>query len=144
MLASAICARTSGLRYSSIIACDSAVMRSMIQKTLLLSGLQVGEIHQAGNGREGLDALIHKYAPAWPVQQIAVIDRNVLRIAIYELSGATGTPPKVAINEAVDLAKLFGSDNSSRFVNGVLGAAMSAGGSIELPPTPVAVGPAKD
>ena len=82
--------------------------------------------------REQLDALIHKFAPAWPVQQIAVIDRNVLRIAIYELSGATGTPPKVAINEAVDLAKLFGSDNSSRFVNGVLGAAVGGGERIEL------------
>jgi transcription antitermination protein NusB len=82
--------------------------------------------------RERLDALIHKYAPAWPVQQIAVIDRNVLRIAIYELSGATGTPPKVAINEAVDLAKMFGSDNSSRFVNGVLGAAVSSGERIDL------------
>ncbi len=86
--------------------------------------------------RDGLDALIHKYAPAWPVQQIAVIDRNILRIAIYELSGATGTPPKVAINEAVDLAKLFGSDNSSRFVNGVLGAAVGGGERIELHATP--------
>jgi N utilization substance protein B len=73
-----------------------------------------------------------------------VIDRNVLRIALLELSSLRDTPPKVAINEAVDLAKLFGSDSSSRFVNGVLGAAMSAGGSIELPPTAAAVSPAKD
>ncbi|OQA47637.1 MAG: hypothetical protein BWY52_00036 [Chloroflexi bacterium ADurb.Bin325] len=96
--------------------------------------------------REALDALIHKYAPAWPVQQIAVIDRNVLRIAIYELSGATGTPPKVAINEAVDLAKLFGSDNSSRFVNGVLGAAIG-GERITLsaaPDAPQAAAPDKE
>lgn len=96
--------------------------------------------------REALDALIHKYAPAWPVQQIAVIDRNVLRIAIYELSGATGTPPKVAINEAVDLAKLFGSDNSSRFVNGVLGAAIG-GERITLsaaPAAPQAAAPDKE
>ena len=85
--------------------------------------------------RDRLDALIQRYAPAWPVAQIAVIDRNVLRIALLELSSLRDTPPKVAINEAVDLAKLFGSDSSSRFVNGVLGAAMSAGGSIELPPT---------
>ncbi len=75
--------------------------------------------------RERLDAVIQHYAPAWPVSQIAVIDRNVLRIALFELSGATSTPPKVAINEAVDLAKLFGSDNSSRFVNGVLGSAIA-------------------
>lgn len=76
--------------------------------------------------RELLDALIQKHAPAWPVAQIAVVDRNVLRLAMFELSGATDTPPKVAINEAVDLAKTYGSDNSSRFVNGVLGAAVAA------------------
>ena len=76
--------------------------------------------------RQHLDALIQKYAPAWPVAQIAVVDRNVLRIALFELTGLTNTPPKVAINEAVDLAKTFGSDNSSRFVNGVLGAAVAA------------------
>ena len=76
--------------------------------------------------REALDALIQKHAPAWPVEQIAIIDRNILRLALVELSPAIGTPPKVAINEAVDLAKLFGSDNSSRFVNGVLGAVMAA------------------
>lgn len=75
--------------------------------------------------RDQLDALIQKFAPAWPVAQIAIVDRNILRLALYELTGATGTPPKVAINEAVDLAKTFGSDNSSRFVNGVLGAAVS-------------------
>ena len=75
--------------------------------------------------RSHLDALIQKYAPAWPVDQIAVVDRNLLRIALYELSEAMATPPKVAINEAVDLAKTFGSDNSSRFINGVLGSALS-------------------
>jgi transcription antitermination protein NusB len=82
--------------------------------------------------REQLDFFIHKYAPAWPVSQIAVVDRNILRIALYELSGASGTPPKVAINEAVDLAKMFGSDNSSRFVNGVLGTAVAGGERIVL------------
>lgn len=85
--------------------------------------------------RDELDALIQKFAPAWPVAQIAIVDRNVLRIALFELSGATDTPPKVAINEAVDLAKLFGSDNSSRFINGVLGAAVNAGVRLELPPS---------
>jgi N utilization substance protein B len=82
--------------------------------------------------RDQLDLLIQKYAPAWPVAQIAVIDRNILRIALYELSSASGTPQKVAINEAVDLAKLFGSDNSSRFVNGVLGTAVADGERIAL------------
>ena len=76
--------------------------------------------------RDELDALIQKFAPAWPVARIAIVDRNVLRIALFELTGATNTPPKVAINEAVDLAKLFGSDHSSRFVNGVLGTAVNA------------------
>ena len=94
--------------------------------------------------RDRLDALIQQYAPAWPVSQIAVIDRNVLRLALIELSTIPDTPPKVAINEAVDLAKLFGSDSSSRFVNGVLGAAMNAGVPIELPRSSEPVGPEKD
>jgi transcription antitermination protein NusB len=81
-----------------------------------------------------LDALIQQYAPTWPVSQIAVIDRNVLRMALFELTGVTDTPPKVAINEAVDLAKIFGSDSSSRFVNGVLGSAIGEGERIDLLP----------
>ena len=68
-----------------------------------------------------LDRLIERYAPEWPVEQIAIIDRNILRIAIYEVLSCDGTPLKVAINEAVELAKQFGSDSSGRFVNGVLG-----------------------
>ena len=69
-----------------------------------------------------LDELIQHYAPEWPVDQMAVVDRNVLRIAIYEFSISQATPIKVAINEAVEMAKLFGSDSAPRFVNGVLGA----------------------
>lgn len=84
--------------------------------------------------RARLDELIQHYAPAWPVDQIAVVDRNVLRIALFELTGPAGTPPKVAINEAVDLAKQFGSDNSSRFVNGVLGSAVADHEPITLAP----------
>ena len=68
-----------------------------------------------------LDELIARYAPEWPVDQIAIIDRNILRIAIYEILFRQDTPVKVAINEAVELAKSFGSDSSGRFVNGVLG-----------------------
>jgi len=88
--------------------------------------------------RDRLDELIQRYAPAWPVAQIAVVDRNVLRIALFELSSQTQTPPKVAINEAVDLAKLFGSDSSFRFVNGVLGSAMAEHEHVTLasPPSP--------
>lgn len=71
-----------------------------------------------------LDAIIQPIAPEWPIDQIARIDRIILRQAIYELTELGDVvPPKVAINEAVELAKAFGSDNSSKFVNGVLGTA---------------------
>jgi len=69
-----------------------------------------------------LDRLIHKYAPEWPLDQMAIIDRNILRIAIWEFAVDRQTPTKVAINEAVELAKLYGSDSAPRFINGVLGA----------------------
>jgi N utilization substance protein B len=72
--------------------------------------------------REEIDRNIHKYAPAWPVDQIANIDRNILRLAIYEILFDNKVPVKVAVSEAVELAKAFGSDKSSKFVNGVLGA----------------------
>ena len=68
-----------------------------------------------------LDHLIGKYAPEWPLDQIAAIDRNILRIALWEFAVFRETPLKVAINEAVELAKLYGSDSAPRFVNGVLG-----------------------
>lgn len=74
-----------------------------------------------------LDQVMAELAPEWPVDQIAVIDRNILRIAIYELLFDLDTPPKVAINEAVELAKMFGSDSSPRFVNGVLGSLANRG-----------------
>lgn len=69
-----------------------------------------------------IDALITKYAPEWPLEQITVVDRNVLRIGVYELKFATDIPSKVAINEAIELAKSFGGESSGKFVNGVLGA----------------------
>ncbi len=71
--------------------------------------------------RDALDAIIQGIAPEWPVDQIAPIDRNILRMAAFEILVDHETPPKLAINEAVELAKMFGSDSSSRFVNGVLG-----------------------
>ena len=71
---------------------------------------------------EQLDVTIAKYAPEWPLEQIAAIDRNILRIAFWEFAIQGETPIKVAINEAVELAKLYGSDSAPRFVNGVLGA----------------------
>ena len=72
--------------------------------------------------KEKLDAQIRRYAPAWPIEQIAFIDRNILRLAIFEILIDNKIPVKVAINEAVELAKNFGGDSSSKFVNGVLGA----------------------
>jgi len=69
-----------------------------------------------------LDALIAKFAPEYPVDQLAIVDRNVLRLALFELRAMGDVPVKVAINEAVELAKLYGSDSAPRFVNGVLGA----------------------
>lgn len=68
-----------------------------------------------------LDIFIHRYAPEWPLEQMAYIDRNILRIAIFEFAIDGQTPIKVAINEAVELAKTFGSDSAPRFINGVLG-----------------------
>ncbi len=71
--------------------------------------------------KEKIDLNIQNFAPAWPIEQIPVVDRNILRLAIFEVLLDNKVPVKVAINEAVELAKTFGGDNSSRFVNGVLG-----------------------
>jgi len=68
-----------------------------------------------------LDAVIVPVAPEWPIEQIARMDRIVLRIGVYELLFDNSVPPKVVINEAVELAKAFGGENSSKFINGVLG-----------------------
>jgi N utilization substance protein B len=83
-------------------------------------------VHGVEAHREQLDDLIGQYAPEWPVDQIAIIDRNVLRLAIFEVLMRDDTPVKVAINEAVELAKEFGSDSSGRFVNGVLGSLVAS------------------
>jgi N utilization substance protein B len=73
--------------------------------------------------RPTIDSLIEKCAPEWPLEQVTVIDRNILRLGIYELMHGNydEVPPKVAINEAIELAKTFGGESSARFVNGVLG-----------------------
>lgn len=73
--------------------------------------------------QEAIDAMIEKCAPEWPLDQVTVIDRNILRLGIFELVHGSydDAPPKVAINEAIELAKTFGGDSSARFVNGVLG-----------------------
>ena len=71
--------------------------------------------------RHDLDLVIARCAPEWPLDQIAAIDRNILRLACWEFALQGDTPIKVAINEAVELAKMFGSESAPRFVNGVLG-----------------------
>ena len=79
-------------------------------------------VHGVVEHRSVLDEAIQTYAPEWPLEQIAVIDRNILRIAIFEFAVRARTPVGVAIDEAVELAKLFGADGASSFINGVLGA----------------------
>ena len=71
--------------------------------------------------RDKIDSIIQTHAPAWPLSQVAVVDRNILRIAVFEIVLTSSVPFKAAINEAVELAKIFGSDNSAKFINGVLG-----------------------
>ncbi len=73
------------------------------------------------SNRERIDQIIQERAPAWPLEQIAPIDRNILRVAIYEVVIDNRVPMRAAINEAVELAKAFGGENSPKFVNGVLG-----------------------
>jgi len=73
--------------------------------------------------KEKIDKLIEKYAPEWPISKINLVDRNILRLGIYELlyGDSQEVPPKVAINEAIELAKEFSGETSGRFINGVLG-----------------------
>lgn len=78
-------------------------------------------VHGVDQRQQEIDDTIRPIAPEWPIEQIARMDRVILRIGVYELIYQEGVPPKVAINEAVELAKAFGGDNSSKFVNGVLG-----------------------
>lgn len=72
--------------------------------------------------QEQIDAIIEKYAPEWPLDKITLVDRNILRIGVWELVFDDSIPPKVSINEAIEIAKTFGGDSSGKFVNGVLGA----------------------
>jgi transcription antitermination protein NusB len=82
-------------------------------------------VHGVLQNLERIDGLIANAAPHWPVAQLPKIDKNILRLAIYEVLVDNRVPTKAAINEAVELAKIFGSESSSRFVNGVLGTVVS-------------------
>lgn len=90
-----------------------------LEDSVFASHLVEGTLHE----RPVIDKLIEKCAPEWPLEQVTAVDRNILRLGIYELmyGNYDEVPPKVAINEAIELAKTFGSDSSPRFVNGVLG-----------------------
>ena len=93
---------------------------SAIEDTTFVKNLVMGVIEH----QQDLDEKIQPMAPEWPLEQIARIDRSTLRLGLFELLHSKDkVPPKVAINEAVELAKAFGSDNSSKFINGVLGTA---------------------
>jgi len=85
--------------------------------------------------RQRLDAIIQEHAPSWPVDQLSAVDRNILRIAIFEILMNNRTPPKAAINEAVELSKTFGGENIHRFINGVLGSVMARLGAEQETPT---------
>jgi N utilization substance protein B len=89
-----------------------------------ISGLISGTV----NNKSEIDRQIKSFAPTWPVEQIAVIDRNILRLAIFEILFDNKVPVKVVINEAVELAKTYGSETSARFVNGVLGSVSAVAG----------------
>ena len=82
-------------------------------------------VSQVIRNKENLDRNIQRFAPAWPIGQVPVIDRNILRLAIFEVLFDNKVSIKVAINEAVELAKKFGSDSSPKFINGVLGSVSS-------------------
>jgi N utilization substance protein B len=109
---------------------DSAARPPEVVVERLLAGTSLSEEYAAFvrelvagtmRHRDDIDRKIRKFAPAWPVEQIAMIDRNILRLAIFEILFDNKVPVKVAVSEAVELAKAFGSESSAKFVNGVLG-----------------------
>jgi N utilization substance protein B len=102
---------------------EEALARLRAEETLAQEALSFSEELVKGvlQNKSEIDAFIKKFAPAFPPEQMSIVDRNILRLAIFEILFNDKTPIKVAINEAVELAKKFGSDSSSRLINGVLG-----------------------
>ncbi|HEX2906835.1 MAG TPA: transcription antitermination factor NusB [Phototrophicaceae bacterium] len=102
------------------------VITTRLQEPPALSKRAVRYLRRLVSGvmehRHKLDTIIRQYAPEWPLEQVAIVDRNILRMAIFELSVQISTPVGVVIAEAVELAGLFGAEGTPRFVNGVLGA----------------------
>jgi N utilization substance protein B len=100
-----------------ILGRNIAVYKDVVDEAEFIKDLAEGTLKNENK----IDAMIIPAAPEWPIDQIAKMDKAILRMSIYELLIKKDVPPKVAINEAVELAKEFGGDNSSKFVNGVLG-----------------------
>ena len=114
----------------SVLARNIARYEATVDDTKFIEQL----VHGVAKLEKELDAALGPLAPEWPIEQIARIDRVVLRMGLYELRYAADVPHKVVINEAVELAKAFGSENSSKFINGVLGTALrQAEGEEETP-----------
>jgi len=106
---------------------DSVLERTLSMKALTGDGASFARklVHGVLENQDRLNSTIKRYATAFPVDQLAGMDRNILKIALYEILLDDKTPAKVAINEAVELAKEFGAETSPKFINGVLGTAIS-------------------
>lgn len=106
---------------------DRIIERTVQEKGLLDEGAKfAGElVNGVINNRQSLDNTIANFAPAFPVAQLAPMDRNILRLALYEIMVQQSAPAKVAVNEAVELAKEFGAETSPKFINGVLGSVIA-------------------
>ena len=102
---------------------EQALERLLVEASLPEEGVNFARELVSGvlTNKERIDNIIQTHAPAWPVAQMAAIDRNILRLAMFEILLNNKVPVKAAINEAVELAKTFGSENSPKFINGVLG-----------------------
>lgn len=108
----------------------TAAVPAIVAQNILEFGAGVEEtkdyIEDTVNGvidnQKEIDALITKYAPNWPINDMSLVDKNILRLGVYEMEFSAEVPPKVAINEAIELAKSYGGQSSGKFVNGILGA----------------------
>lgn len=109
---------------------NEKIINQTLERNIQANGLDAAEkkefayalVNGIINHLTAINDDLKKYATQWPLEQITLIDRNVLRLGIYEMLLSKETPPKVAIDEAIEVAKVFGGDSSSKFVNGVLGA----------------------
>jgi len=113
-----------GARHDPVLALENRLQEAPLSPTAEAFARKL--IDGVLENRAEIDKIISTHAPAWPIIQMAMMDRSILRVALFEILMGGETPPKVAINEAVELGKLFGADSSPRFVNGVLGSVMKS------------------